>query len=212
MAVTLVVAMENPLEFCPVLKYSCCPDDFGYCYIRMDGDRKIVLHCDFQDTINLEDEHCQMEIRNRLFKCLLIELSYKNTPQAQQSFQSIIERLRTGRIRMSQDGDGGFTRLTRKDFFHRLLAHLPGFMDGDPIVFVSNWSVGLIFCPCIHRIESFGYRFTTSHEQYIFSNQMSQQFESIKPFPSLMALASRVIIKNHITGSVPKELESLLKR
>lgn len=212
MAVHCIAAMQNPVGVSEVSKYSCCSHDFGYHPLGMDGTRQIVYPCDLEETRSLEDEVCQMEIRNRLFKCLLVELSFKDTPQAKQSFESLIQRLRMGRIRMSEGGDGGYTKLTRKDFFHRILAHLPGHIDTDPYVFVRDWSVGLIFVPCIHRIESFGYKFTTEHEQYIFSDELQQQFESIKPFPSLMALASRVIIEKRITGWVPQELQNLIKR
>lgn len=213
MAVTLVAAMETPAPQLRTRKYACCPNNFGYYSLGMDAQqREIVYPCDLEETRSLDDEAGKMEIRTRLFKCLLVELAFKQTLEAKQSFELLIQRLRTGRIKMSEEGDGGYTTLTRKDFFHRMLAHLPGYIEIDPHIFVSQWSVGLVFVPCIHTIESFGFKFTTEHEHNIFSDEMQQQFEAIKPFPSLMALAVRAIKqadRKKALELVPPELKSL---
>lgn len=213
MAVTFVAAMEVPATQLRTRKYPCCPNDFGYYSLGMDAQqREIVYPCDLEETRSLDDEAKTVEIRTRVFKCLLVELTFKQTLEAKQSFELLIQRLRTGRIKMSQEGDGGYTTLTRKDFFHRMLTHLPGYIEVDPHIFVSQWSVGLFFVPCIHTVDSFGYRFTTEHEHAIFSDEMERQFQIIKPFPSLMALAVRAIKqadRKKALELVPPELKSL---
>lgn len=213
MAVTGVAAMQNPVQNPKVLKYACCPHEFGYQVLENDGDKERIYPCDLNQTRGLDDEVRFIEIRSRLFKCLLVELSFKTTVEAKQAFATLIHRLRIGRIKMTNgQADGGYTQLTHKDFFHRMLAHLPGYLEIDPCIFVREWQVALIFVPCIHNVQSTGYRFATEHEDYIFNAEVERQFESIKPFPSLMALSVRAMShadRKIAVEYVPQELKPL---
>lgn len=224
--VTLIVsAMDAPLMMQPELrKYSCCPDKFGYRFIKMDDNiasRRLVYFCDFEETRVCDGEILSREVYNPVFKRLMFELSCRNTFEARESFEQLVERLRTGRIQINAN----YTKLSNKDLLHRLLAHLPACLDddadneikillGDEYIKLSF--IGYLEMTCIHNCNS---KVTVCFEggrQYKFDDlepSVNQAFSALKPFPSLTSLAAQALSaqdKQRALAVLPQDLHSLL--
>lgn len=216
MAATLVSAMENPAPQSALRKYACCPKDFGYSVGYLDG-RNVTRRggrlCDFEETEVCTDARFEINMNRRLFMRLMLELSQETNPAAQHSFEELRERLRVSKIRIN----GERIKLTPRDFFHRFLAHLPGYINRyeETHVQLNDQVVQFIFAPCIHKIAYFTYSYPSQHENDLFGDDLLQQFEHIRPLPSLISLCLPVVEahrKNEALEILPQELKSLIEQ
>lgn len=210
---SVINPMENPAPQL-VRKYSCCPEKFGYRFIKMndqvEGCEDIIL-ADFEESKECSDD-MPVRIKSCLFKRLLIELKNNPTVQAQESRLRLIDRITTGRIVVGDE----YTQLSQKDMSHRFFANFSGRRFQDDITMTIQGQVVRPFFLegnfCIHEFKSILSSFEHEHQEMLFGEEVSQKFKEVRPFPSLLALASRVITENQITGSVPQDLQGLIKR
>lgn len=213
-----VFPMEHLAQKSNIRKFTCHTDKFGYVFKRksesIPGLEYIYL-CDYEQTKACSDE-TRCYINNRLFKRLMIELSHNDYPLAKESFICLIDRLRTGRITMDQK----CAHVSHKDLCHRIFSHISALKDkdDDTHLVLNNYLVRPYFqlpsrSTCVHQFTTIMYEYESDMEHVLFGQQLDKEFEALKPFPSLVALAAQVIRKKRKREELPilpQELESLL--
>lgn len=222
-ATLLISAMELPIPS-SVRKYACCPEKFGYHFMRMDDGlegRESIHLGDFEETKACGDDECVV-IRSCLFKRLIVELYSMANEHAQESFLRLLDRMRKGEIAIGPE----HTHLSHKDMCHGFFSHLQGYKDGTLgskasliTLALRGWLILPFFLElddkpsCIHRFKSIMYQYPAHQGDMLFGSALEQEFASLKPLPSLRALAAQAIApkdKQNARKFMPEELKRLI--
>lgn len=229
MAVTVISAMENPVQAPTIKKYLCCPNDFGYLGVldaassiteRFEPEEyKRIRLCTVETTENCDDVNYDVTLPGHFFVRLFLEAEKEETIVAQNCLEQLKEKIRKKKI-LYQSG----MCITKKDLLHRLLPHVPARQG------VSNWDgkrlwqiptefdrLTLEIEPCIHKVAFMSAWVTANAEFHYFTDNTLKTFwmNVNSSIPSLRALALEVVKKHRKQEALkilPQELKSLIEQ